>query len=181
MGDFKMNKTLSGLFFAALLLAATVSISGCGKAGPVTQANAPDVTFKDLQGSNLTLASLKGKVVVVNFWATWCAPCRVEIPMLMGVQQKYSSQGLTLLGVAMDDEGTKVVQPFVQTMKFNVGGQPMTMNYPIVIGNDDISTKFGGMLGLPMTYLISRDGKVAKKYMGALTEAELTKDIQSLL
>src|SRR5579862_9438225 len=106
MGDLKMSKTLSGLLFAAVLLA-TVSISGCGKAGPVTQANEPDVTFKDLQGSNLTLASLKGKVVVVNFWATWCAPCRVEIPMLMGVQQKYSSQGLTLLGVAMDDEGTK--------------------------------------------------------------------------
>jgi len=176
-----MNKQVCALLVAGLLFAVTASISGCGKAGPVVQANEPDVTFKDLQGSNLTLASFKGKVVVVNFWATWCAPCRTEIPMLIGVQQKYSSQGLTLLGVAMDDEGTKVVQPFVQTMKFDVSGQPMTMNYPIVIGNDDISTKFGGMLGLPMTFLISRDGKVAKKYMGELTEAELTKDIQSLL
>lgn len=176
-----MSKRGCTLLIAALLLMCAAVFSGCGKAGPVSQANEPDVTFKDLQGNNLALSSFKGKVVVVNFWATWCAPCRTEIPMLIGVQQKYSGRGLTLLGIAMDDEGTKVVQPFVQTMKFNVGGQAATMNYPIVLGNDDISTKFGGMLGLPMTYLISRDGKIAKKYMGELTEDQLTKDIQSLL
>jgi thiol-disulfide isomerase/thioredoxin len=80
---------------------------------------APEVTFKDLDGKDVTLASLKGKVVVVNFWATWCDPCREEIPWLIEFQQKYADKGFTLLGVAMDEEGKPVVQPFVQTTPFN--------------------------------------------------------------
>jgi thiol-disulfide isomerase/thioredoxin len=142
---------------------------------------APEVTFKDLDGKDVTLASLKGKVVVVNFWATWCDPCREEIPWLIEFQQKYADKGFTLLGVAMDEEGKPVVQPFVQTTPFNVNGHPTTMNYPIVLGNDDIASKFGGLLGLPTSIVVSRDGKVEKRYIGSVSKDALEKDIQSLL
>ena len=84
----------------------------------------PDVTFSELQGGNLPLASLKGKVVLVNFWATWCEPCREEIPWLIEFQDKYASRGLTILGVAMDTGGKSVVDPFVRKTEFPVDGQP---------------------------------------------------------
>jgi cytochrome c biogenesis protein CcmG/thiol:disulfide interchange protein DsbE len=139
------------------------------------------VTFKDLQGNNVPLSSLKGKVVLVNFWATWCDPCRVEIPWMIEFQQKYSSQGFTMLGVAMDDEGAEVVKPFVQRTQFDVNGNPMTMDYPIVTGDDDVAEKFGGIIGYPTSFLITRDGKIAKKYMGLVSEDDLEKEIESLL
>ena len=141
----------------------------------------PVVTFKDLQGQDVPLASLKGKVVIVNFWATWCEPCRVEIPWMIGFQQKYADKGFTILGVAMDDEGKSVVAPYVQSTKFDVDGHSMTMNYPIMLGNDDIASKFGGLLGFPTTIVISRDGKVQKRYIGLADQGDLEKEIQGLL
>lgn len=181
-------KTVASAFFGALLLATAV-LSGCkmgapsgGTAKPASAlANEPNVTFKDLQGQDVSLESMKGKVVLLNFWATWCAPCQGEIPILIGLQQKYSSKGFTMLGAAMDDEGKKVVEPYVQDTKFTVGGQSMTMNYPIVLGNDDIASKFGGLLGMPTSFLISRDGKIVKKYMGALSEDQIVKDVEAQL
>lgn len=143
--------------------------------------SAPDVTFKDLQGHDMAFSSLKGKVVLVNFWATWCEPCQMEIPWLIGFQQKYGPKGFTLLGVAMDDEGASVVSPFVQSKVFDVDGAQMKMNYPIVIGSDDIAQKFGGLLGLPTSVLVSRDGKVQKRYLGLINEADLSKAIQAQL
>ena len=112
------------------------------------RANAPDVTFEDLQGNRIDLASLRGKMVLVNFWATWCEPCRVEIPWMIDFQRKYGSRGFTMLGVAMDDDGKKVVDPFVEKTRFDVNGQPSPMDYPIVLGNDEIASKFGGLIGL---------------------------------
>ena len=144
-------------------------------------APAPDVTFKNLEGQDVPLSSLKGKVVLLNFWATWCEPCRGEIPVLIGLQQKYSSKGFTLLGASMDEDGKKAIDPFVQNTHFNVGGQQQTMNYPIVLGTDAITDRFGGLLGMPTSYLISRDGKIVKKYIGVVDEAQVTKDVESQL
>ncbi|HEX2775287.1 MAG TPA: TlpA disulfide reductase family protein, partial [Candidatus Acidoferrales bacterium] len=141
----------------------------------------PVVTFKNLQGQDVPLASLKGKVVVVNFWATWCEPCRVEIPWMIGFQQKYADKGLTILGVAMDEEGKSVVEPYVQKTQFDVDGHPATMNYPIVLGNDELAEKFGGLIGFPTTIVISRDGKVQKRYIGLADEGDLEKEIKGLL
>jgi thiol-disulfide isomerase/thioredoxin len=155
--------------------------SGNGATAPKTLANEPDVTFKDLSGKDVSLASLKGKVVVVNFWATWCEPCQVEIPWMIGFQQKYADKGFTLLGVAMDDDGKSVVEPFVQKTEFDVDGKKMTMNYPIVLGNDDLAGKFGGLLGLPTSIVISRDGKVVKRYIGLASRDDLDAEIKSLL
>jgi thiol-disulfide isomerase/thioredoxin len=178
-----MRKWSLYLFLFIVVAGTTTGFSGCTKSAgtPRVLPNAPDATFKDLQGKDVSLAGLKGKVVLVNFWATWCEPCRVEIPWMIAYQQKYADKGFTMLGVAMDDEGKSVVEPFVQTTHFDVGGQQTTMNYPIVLGNDDLAAKFGGMLGLPTSILISRDGKIQKRYIGLVNEADLDKQIKDLL
>ena len=141
----------------------------------------PDVTFKNLQGQDVSLSSLKGKVVLLNFWATWCEPCKGEIPLLIGLQDKYASKGFTMLGVSMDDDGAKVVDPFIRDNRFNVDGKEQQMDYPIVLGTDAITDKFGGLLGTPTSYLISRDGKIVKRYIGVVNEAQITKDVESQL
>ncbi|MGD1210668.1 MAG: redoxin family protein [Candidatus Acidiferrales bacterium] len=184
-----MGKSKSiGLLLFAFLAFTAAGVSGCKGGGtsasssaPHALADEPNVTFRDLQGNNVPLASLKGKVVLVNFWATWCEPCRGEIPILINLQKEYSGKGFTLLGAAMDEEGAKVVQPYVQSTQFNVGGQPQTMNYPIVLGTDAITDKFGGLLGMPTSFLISRDGKIVKKYMGGINETQIKKDVESQL
>jgi cytochrome c biogenesis protein CcmG/thiol:disulfide interchange protein DsbE len=178
------TRNLSFVLFIVAAAATTISFSGCGtkSAGaPRVLANEPDVTFKDLQGKDVSLAGLKGKVVVVNFWATWCEPCRVEIPWMIAYQQKYADKGFTMLGVAMDEDGKSAVDPFVQSTHFDVGGQQVTMNYPIVLGNDDIADKFGGMLGLPTSIVVSREGKIVKRYIGLVNETDLDNQIKALL
>lgn len=142
---------------------------------------APDVTFKDLDGQDVTLAQYKGKIVLINFWATWCDPCYVEIPWLIEMQQKYGDKGFTVLGIAMDDEGKSAVAPFLAKERFNVNGQKLPMSYPIVLGNDDVADKFGGLLGYPTSFLISRDGKIIKKIQGLISYEEITKAIESQL
>jgi cytochrome c biogenesis protein CcmG/thiol:disulfide interchange protein DsbE len=142
---------------------------------------APDVIFKDLDGKDVPLSSFKGKVVLINFWATWCEPCYIEIPWLIEMQQKYGAQGFTVLGVSMDDEGKAAVAPFLAKERFNVNGQKLPMNYPIVLGNDDVATKFGGLLGYPTSFLISKDGKEIKKIQGLIPFKELTETIESQL
>jgi len=142
---------------------------------------APDVIFKDLDGKDVPLSSFKGKVVLINFWATWCDPCYIEIPWLIEMQQKYGAKGFTVLGVSMDDEGRAAVAPFLAKERFNVNGQKLPMNYPIVLGNDDVATKFGGLLGYPTSFLISKDGKEIKKIQGLIPFEEITKAIESQL
>ena len=137
------------------------SVPGSGASRPDAGAGAmaPEVTFKDLDGKDVPLNSYRGQVVLVNFWATWCDPCYIEIPWLIEMQQKYGTKGFTVLGIAMDEEGKSAVVPFLAKERFNVNGQKLPMNYPIVLGNDDVATKFGGLLGYPTTFLISKDGK----------------------
>jgi cytochrome c-type biogenesis protein len=159
--------------------------TGAGSVGtpsvaPSAMAAEPNVTFKDIQGNSVQLASFKGKVVLVNFWGTWCAPCREEIPLLIGMQQKYADKGFTLVGVATNDELSDV-NPFVHNTQFTVDGQQRTMNYPIMMGTDEISSQFGGLIGMPTSILITRDGKIAKKYIGILSADQVVKDVESAL
>jgi len=140
-----------------------------------------DFTLKDLEGHEESLGQFKGKIVLVNFWATWCGPCRIEIPWLMALQEKYGPQGFTVLGVAMDEEGKSAVAPFIQKERFKLGTDSQPVNYPILIGNDDVAEKFGGLVGLPTTILISQDGRQVKRIDGLLSYDEVNKAIQSLL
>ncbi|HEV2289442.1 MAG TPA: TlpA disulfide reductase family protein [Candidatus Acidoferrales bacterium] len=189
-----MNR-MTGILAAGMLAVMSLGFAGCGGAAPANAGNAasakaspnankpnePDVTFQKLDGAELPLASLKGKVVLVNFWATWCAACQDEIPWMIGFQQKYADQGFTILGVAMDDDGKKVVDPFVEKTQFDVDGQKMAMSYPIIIGNYDLAEKFGGLIGLPTTIVISRDGKVVKRIIGLVDRGELQGIIEDQL
>src|SRR5580765_5630049 len=121
------------------------SVSGADSVESVAGTPAPDVIFKDLDGKDVPLSSLKGKVVLINFWATWCDPCYIEIPWLIEMQQKYGTRGFTVLGVSMDEEGKTAVAPFLAKERFNVKGQKLAVNYPIVIGSDEVADKFGGL------------------------------------
>src|SRR5271155_1303217 len=141
----------------------------------------PELTLKDLDGKDVSLSEYKGKVVLVNFWATWCEPCRVEIPWLIEMQQKYGDKGFVILGIALDEEGKSVVAPFVGKERFDVNGQKLPMSYKILIGNDDAADKFGGLFGYPTSILISRDGKQIKRVTGIISEDEMNKEIESQL
>jgi thiol-disulfide isomerase/thioredoxin len=156
-----------------------LTLIGCGSGAQrqtsketagVAAAAAPETTVQipSLEGGPVTIDQYRGKVVLVNFWATWCAPCRTEIPWLIEFNQKYGPRGLVILGVAMDDEGSKVVQPYVQSNRFDVNGHPEPMNYHILLGNTKIADKFGGILGMPTSMLYSRNGRKIKTIVGVI-------------
>ncbi len=132
---------------------------------------APDFSLQDLNGQPLELASYRGKVVLLDFWATWCTPCRGEIPHFVEFQNKYRDQGLQVIGISMDD-GPRPVREFYQRFK---------MNYPVALGNEKVADAYGGVLGLPVTFLIGRDGRVAAKYVGEVQIPTLEQGIESLL
>lgn len=138
----------------------------------LTNKPAPAFTLKDGQGREVSLASYKGKVVLLNFWATWCTGCKQEIPWFIDFQTKYKADGLVILGVSLDDEGWKVLKPYLEEHP---------MNYTVVLGNDDIANLYGGVDALPATLLIDRDGKVVSSHNGVVDRLECEKDIKSLL
>jgi thiol-disulfide isomerase/thioredoxin len=162
---------------------AAVAISGVGgqtkAAAPVAacDANAKpanlNFTLKDISGKDVKLSSYKGKVVLLNFWATWCGPCKVEIPWFNEFQQKYQDKGFVVVGISADDT-VEQLKPFVAEYK---------MTYPVLVGlgRDDVQEALGPVWGLPTTLLISRDGKVCKKHMGLAQKAEFEKSIVGLL
>jgi thiol-disulfide isomerase/thioredoxin len=152
--------------------------SSTAASGPLPEAS---IAMAGLDGNNSTLEDYKGKVVLVNFWATWCQPCRIEIPWLIEFNEKYGPKGLVILGVAMDDEGKKVVEPWVMNQHFDVGGKQETMSYKILIGNDKIADKFGGLIGLPTSILYSRDGKKVKTIIGLINHDDLSKTLEGQL
>ncbi len=171
--------------FFLISMVAALAVFGIGckhKASANGKTSATEVVIKSLDGKDVTVAQYKGKVVLVNFWATWCEPCKIEIPELIQLQQKYEPKGFTILGVAMDDEGKSVVAPFVQTKRYDIGGgQQVPMNYPILIGNDDVANKFGGLLGYPTTVLFDKNGKEVKRTTGAIAYEEYAKLIEGNL
>ncbi len=132
---------------------------------------APDFTLNDTQGKPVTLSDYKGKVVLLDFWATWCPGCQFEIPWYLEFEKKYKDKGLVVIGVAMDKEGLTVVQPYMQKMQ---------MDYTVVMGNDDLLPQFG-FKTLPATYLIDKNGNVAVAHMGMIDKDNFEGHIEELL
>lgn len=132
---------------------------------------APDFSLTDLSGGTFRLSDYRGKVVVLDFWATWCDPCKREIPHFVEMQSKYASQGLQVLGVSMDDDEPPVRQ-FQQQFK---------MNYPVALGNPKLADQYGGILGLPITFVIDRNGRITARHAGATDASVIEAEIQKLL
>jgi peroxiredoxin len=132
-----------------------------------------DFTVKDMNGKSVALSSFKGKVIVLDFWATWCPPCKAEIPGFVELQEAYGSQGLQVVGVSVDDPVDKL-PPFATEFK---------MNYPVLVGlgRDDLQDAYGPMWGIPTTFLISRDGKICRKHSGMVGKEQYEEDIKGLL
>jgi len=154
---------------------------GASSSAPSKPVDAPTIAIKSLDGKDVTLQDYKGKVVLVNFWATWCEPCKAEIPWMIEFQHKYAARGFTLMGISMDEDGKKAIDPFIEKERFEVDGQKEAMSYPIFLGNDAIADKFGGILGLPTSMLYNRDGKKVRTIVGIINHDDMAKAIESLL
>src|SRR5262249_20405653 len=130
-------------------------------------------TLKDLSNKDVKLSAFKGKVILLDFWATWCGPCKIEIPWFIEFQNKYGRDGLQVIGISVDDPLDKL-KPYVETMK---------MNYPVLQGldHDDIQAAYGPMFGIPVTAVISRDGKVCMKHAGLSSKPRFEEMIKTLL
>jgi cytochrome c biogenesis protein CcmG/thiol:disulfide interchange protein DsbE len=132
---------------------------------------APAFSLTDITGKPLKLSDYRGKVVMLDFWATWCGPCRIEIPGFIQLQNQYGRRGLAIIGISMDDSSEPVVEFYKE----------LHMNYPVAVGNDRLGELYGGVLGLPTTFLIGRDGRIYAKHVGATDIDVLEAEIKQLL
>lgn len=139
---------------------------------PKSGSLAPDFTLKDLKGKSVQLSSFKGKVVVVDFWATWCEPCKIEMPWLVDLQKKYGPQGVQVLGVAMDDADDRTIGEFARKMG---------VNYPVLRGTEALADLYGGLDGLPATFFVDRSGKISDEAMGLMSQSVIEDSIKHAL
>jgi len=141
-------------------------VKAAGKPAPL------HFTLKDMNGADVKLASFKGKVILLNFWATWCGPCKAEIPSLVELQHQYADD-LVVLGFSVDDTVDKM-KPYAAQYK---------INYPLLVGNgrEDVQEAFGPLFGIPVSVIIGRDGKIAKKHSGIATKSQFEREIKALL
>jgi peroxiredoxin len=133
---------------------------------------APEFELKDAGGKVVHLADYKGKVVVLDFWATWCGPCGIEIPWFVDFERKYKDRGFAVLGVSMDDDGWKAITPFVAEKK---------INYRVLLGDDKTGDQYGGVEALPTTFVIDRSGRIASVHVGLANKKDFEDAIEKLL
>jgi thiol-disulfide isomerase/thioredoxin len=146
---------------------------GAGAVPHLTQASlAPDFTLESLDGKSVRLSDLRGKAVLLNFWATWCGPCKIEMPWFVELQQQYGAQGLQVVGVAMDDASKEDIAKFAKDMG---------VNYPILIGKESVGDAYGGVPALPESFFIGRDGKLVDKIIGLKGKGEIEDTVKKAL
>ena len=173
-----MSTRWAKLTIGTVLVAFTAApVGGQAKNTAACAANAKTAnltfTLKDLDGRDVALSAYKGKVILLDFWATWCGPCKIEIPGFIELYTKYRSQGLQVAGFAVD-EPVPLVKEYAQQMK---------MNYPILVGQgrEDVLDAFGPMVGLPTTLIISRDGRICRSHAGFTEKERFEQEIKALL
>jgi thiol-disulfide isomerase/thioredoxin len=130
---------------------------------------APEFSLESLQGQTVHLADFRGKAVLLNFWATWCQPCKIEMPWLEQMQQQYGPQGLQIVGIAMDDASIEDIAKFTKEMG---------VNYPILLGKESVGDAYGGVQFLPSTFFIDRNGKFVDRVFGLKSRSEIEDDIK---
>jgi peroxiredoxin len=166
---------------AVSVLCAALSINGCtGYSSTVRAAvkaeqdrkPAPDFNLKDADGKAVKLSDYKGKVVLLNFWATWCGPCKIEIPWFMDFEQTYKDKNFAVLGVSLDEDGWDAVKPYIQQKK---------INYRVMIGTEQVAQMYGEVDSLPTTFMIDREGRVAAVHIGLVSKSDYIHDILDLL
>jgi peroxiredoxin len=146
--------------------------SGAVPAGKLQGKAAPDFSLPTTTGQTMKLSDFQGKAVLLNFWATWCEPCKVEMPWFVDLQKKYGPQGLQVVGVAMDDSSPKDIGAFAQKMG---------VNYPILIGKEEVGAQYGGLEYLPSTFYINRNGKIIEHAFGLVSRSEIEANIEKAL
>jgi len=152
--------------FASVALAVALTSTGL-RADP-----APQFNLQDLSGKSVKLSDYKGKVVILDFWATWCPPCRAEIPSFVELQKEYGKQGLTVIGVSLDQGGVAGVAAFAKAQG---------INYPIVMGNQDVAAAYGGIEAIPTTFVIDPSGNIVAQHQGYTDKSEFEAEVKKLL
>jgi cytochrome c biogenesis protein CcmG/thiol:disulfide interchange protein DsbE len=141
-------------------------------AGNPAGAPAPEFELKSLDGRTVRLSDYRGKAVLLNFWATWCSPCKIEMPWFDELQNKYRAQGLEVIGIAMDDAGEETVAKFVKDLG---------VNYTILMGKEALGEAYGGVLGLPTTFYIDRQGRIVDQVVGLVSHSDIEDNIKKAL
>jgi cytochrome c biogenesis protein CcmG/thiol:disulfide interchange protein DsbE len=162
---------LMGLAIGGSLLIGSATDPANPRAAAGERKAAPDFSLEDSQGKAIKLSDFRGKVVLVDFWATWCHGCQTEIPWFMEFQNKYGSKGLAVVGISMDDDGWKSVKPFLAERK---------INYTVVVGNQDLE-KLYSVENPPVAVLVDREGRIAEAHEGVVERESFEKEIKSLL
>jgi len=166
-----LTLVVAGMLIGGKYLARQAGSDGRVGAGRVQGKIAPDFELTSLDGKKTRLSDFKGKAVLLNFWATWCAPCKIEMPWFVELQKQYGPQGLQIIGVALDSEG-----PDVSKFASDLG-----INYLILMGDDKIGNTYGGIQGLPATFYVGRDGKLVSRVFGLASHREIEASIQAAL
>ncbi len=167
----KTKTTLSVLLLLSIILGLTSCSSKKERLG-TGELSAPNFRLKTADGSTLELADYKGKVIILDFWATWCPPCRREIPGFIRLYERYQDRGLVIIGVSLDQYGWRAVKPFMENYR---------INYPIVLGNQQVANQYGGIRTIPTTFIIDRNGNIVDRVVGYHSLTYFEKKIKPLL
>ena len=167
------TKALKRLVYLALVsgVVTQATLAAAPTAKSLVNKQAPEIARTDLTGAHIDLKSLRGKVVLLNFWATWCAPCQVEIPVFSRWQQQYGAQGLQVVGISMDDDAGPVRRLLAK----------LKPAYPVAMGDAKLGEQYGGVMGLPLSYLIDRNGVVRTRFQGETDLKTIEKQIDAML